>query len=51
MWHGSAIVQGKMSKSTESVTMTAIIIKRELGLSLSPDEIMLQSRLAAHGGK
>lgn len=51
MWHGSAIVQGKMSKSTESVTMTAIIIKRKLGLSLSPDEIMLQSRLAAHGGK
>jgi DNA sulfur modification protein DndB len=51
IWHGSAIVQGKMSKSSESVTMTAVVIKRELGLSLNSDEITLQNRLAAHSGK
>jgi len=51
IWHGSAIVQGKMSKSSESVAMTAVIIKRELGLSLNSDEITLQNRLAAYGGK
>lgn len=51
IWHGSAIVQGKMSKSTKSVKMTAVIIKRELGLSLNPDELTLQTRLAAHDGK
>lgn len=50
-WHGSAIVQGKMSKSSESVTMTAITIKQELGLSLNSDEIALQNRFAAHSGK
>jgi DNA sulfur modification protein DndB len=50
-WHGSAIVQGKMSKSNESVTMTAIILKQELGLPLNSYEIALQSRLAAYSGK
>jgi DNA sulfur modification protein DndB len=39
MWQGSAIVQGKMSKSTQSVAMTAAIIRRELGLLVSSDEI------------
>lgn len=51
IWHGNAIVQGKMSKSNESVKMTAAIIKRELGHFLNSDEITLQNRLTAHGGK
>jgi len=51
MWHGSAIVQGKMSKSSKSVTMTTVIIKRELGLSLNPDEIALQRPIVAYGGQ
>ena len=50
IWHGSAIVQGRMSKSSESVTLTAVVIKRELGLSLNSDEINLQNRLAALNG-
>jgi DNA sulfur modification protein DndB len=49
-WHGNAIVLGKMSKSNESVSMTAIVIKQELGLSLNPDEEGLRNRLVAHGG-
>jgi DNA sulfur modification protein DndB len=51
IWQGSAIVQGKMSKSNDSVMMTAVIIKLELGLPLNTDEITLQNRLAAYGGK
>jgi DNA sulfur modification protein DndB len=42
MWQGSAIVQGKMSKSTQSVAMTAAIIRRELGLLPNDDEITLR---------
>jgi DNA sulfur modification protein DndB len=46
MWHGSAIVQGKMSKSTQSVAMTATIIRRELGIIPNDDEITLRNSVA-----
>ncbi|MCA0457132.1 MAG: DNA sulfur modification protein DndB [Chloroflexi bacterium] len=51
IWQGNAIVHGKMSKSNESVTMTAVIIKLALGLPLNSDEITLQNRLAVYSGK
>ncbi len=50
IWHGNAIVQGKMSKSSESVKMTALIIKSELGLPLTSDELALQNSRAAQNG-
>lgn len=50
-WHGRAIVRGRMSKANESVTLTANVIKQELGLPLSKDELSLERRFAELSGK
>ena len=51
LWHGRAIVHGKMSKSSESVALTAITLKRSLALELTEEETSLEYRLAAYNGK
>jgi DNA sulfur modification protein DndB len=38
LWEGRALVGGKVSKNTTNVTLTANLIKRHLGLRLTPDE-------------
>ncbi|MCI0712387.1 MAG: DNA sulfur modification protein DndB [Chloroflexi bacterium] len=51
MWHGRAIIRGRMSKAAESVTLTANVIKRLLDLPLTDDEASLENRLTAYSGK
>lgn len=51
MWHGRAIVRGKMSKAAESVTLTANAIKQFLDLPLTDDEASIENRLTAYSGK
>lgn len=38
VWEGRALIGGRVSKASNNVTLTTNIIKRELGLLLSPDE-------------
>jgi DNA sulfur modification protein DndB len=38
LWEGRALQAGHVSKSTQSVSLTSAVIKRELGLDLSADE-------------
>lgn len=38
LWEGRALVGGKVSKSTTNVTLTTNLIKRHLGLALTPEE-------------
>ncbi|MFL5805048.1 MAG: DNA sulfur modification protein DndB [Roseiflexaceae bacterium] len=45
LWEGRAMVRGKMSKSHDSIRLTAIAIKRSLGLTLSEQEQALEQRL------
>jgi DNA sulfur modification protein DndB len=44
-WDGRAIVQGRLSKSTQSVILTSNHIKLALRLPLTPDERRLESEL------
>jgi DNA sulfur modification protein DndB len=44
-WEGRAVVAGRMSKTHQSVTLTANRIKRHLGLELSADEQALEDSL------
>ena len=45
LWEGRALVGGKVSKATTNVTLTANILKRALGLGLTPRETEVE---AAH---
>jgi DNA sulfur modification protein DndB len=38
LWEGRALVGGKVSKSSNHVTLTTNVIKRQLGLGLAPEE-------------
>jgi DNA sulfur modification protein DndB len=38
VWEGRALVGGRVSKSSNNVTLTANLIKRQLGLKLGPEE-------------
>ena len=42
VWEGRAMVRGKMSKSHDSVKLTAIMIKRFLGVALTEKEISFE---------
>jgi DNA sulfur modification protein DndB len=48
LWEGRAMVRGKMSKTHDSVKLTAIVLKRALGLALSAREIELEQRIPFH---
>ena len=45
LWEGRAMVRGKMSKTHDSVKLTAIAIKRMFGLELSKQDQALEQRL------
>lgn len=47
MWEGRAMAGGHMSKSRQNVQLTANLLKKVLGLSLSPDEARLEARYQA----
>lgn len=38
LWEGRALVAGRVSKSSNHITLTANLIKQRLGLSLTPEE-------------
>lgn len=38
LWEGRALIGGRVSKSTNNITLTANVIKQRLGLSLTPEE-------------
>lgn len=42
LWEGRALVAGKVSKHSSKVTLVTNLIKRELGLTLTPDEQSLE---------
>jgi len=42
VWDGPAVVAGRMSKTHQSVTLTANVIKNHLGIGLSADEQALE---------
>jgi len=42
LWEGRALVGGKVSKSGQNVTLTTNVIKKQLGLPLSPEEDELE---------
>jgi DNA sulfur modification protein DndB len=45
LWEGRAMVHGKMSKSHDSIKLTAIALKRALELKLSDQEQALERQL------
>lgn len=45
LWEGRAMVRGRMSKARDSVNLTAIAIKRAMGLAVSEKEKELETRL------
>lgn len=45
LWEGRAMVRGRMSKARDSINLTAIAIKRLLGLTLTPQEHQLEISL------
>lgn len=49
-WEGRAMIGGRMSKSSQNVTLTCNEIKRVLGLPLTPEELDVEQAFnAAHG--
>lgn len=42
LWEGRAMIGGKVSKASQNVTMTAGVIKKQLGLELSPEEVRVE---------
>lgn len=45
MWEGRAMHNGKLSKASTSVTLTANAIKRELGQKLTPEEQLAEKEI------
>jgi DNA sulfur modification protein DndB len=45
LWEGRALVRGRMSKARDSVSLTAVAIKRLLGLTISAQERELETTL------
>lgn len=45
LWEGRALVAGHVSKSNQSVALTAAVVKRELGIPLSADEIRFEQAI------
>jgi DNA sulfur modification protein DndB len=49
LWEGRAMIGGRVSKAHNNVILTASVLKRTLGLSLSPEESRLEMSLAKRG--
>ncbi len=46
LWEGRAMVRGRMSKAQDSVNLTVITIKQNLGLEISDKERVLEDRMS-----
>ncbi len=44
-WEGRATISGRVSKASAQILLTAAVIKQQLGLALSPEEVSLERRL------
>lgn len=49
LWEGRALIGGKVSKVTTNVTLTTNVVKRRLGLALSPEEQAVEDARAGRG--
>jgi len=49
LWEGRAMVGGRVSKAHNNVLLTTTVIKRALGLSLSPEEQRVESHFSKRG--
>ncbi len=50
LWEGRAMIGGRVSKAHNNVILTASVLKRTLGLQLSPEEHRIETNLAKRGG-
>lgn len=50
IWEGRAMIGGRMAKNSQNITLTCNQIKRSLGLSLTPEEQVIESAFAAARG-
>jgi len=49
LWEGRAMVGGRVSKAHNNVLLTAVVIKKALGLALSPEEKRVESHFNRRG--
>lgn len=42
LWEGRAMIGGRVSKASQNVVLTANVIKKQLGLDLSPEEVRIE---------
>ena len=45
VWEGRALINGRVSKTSQSVSLTACVVKRALGLVLSDDELEAEQKI------
>lgn len=50
LWEGRALIGGRVSKAHFSVVLTSNVLKRQVGLALSPKEKVLENRLSTGRG-
>lgn len=50
LWEGRAMVGGRVSKAHNNVVLTSGVLKRSLGLVLSPEEKRVESHFSKRGG-
>jgi len=51
LWEGRAMIAGRLSKSNTSILLTGNVIKRQLGLPLTPEEQQAEEMFNARGGR
>ena len=49
LWEGRAMIAGRLSKARTCVVLTGNVIKKQLGLPLTPDEEEIEQRLNSRG--
>jgi DNA sulfur modification protein DndB len=49
LWEGRAMVGGRVSKAHNNVLLTASVVKRALGVALSPEEQRVESNYSKRG--
>lgn len=50
LWEGRALVGGRVSKAHNNVILTTVVLKRALGLPLSPEEQRVEANFNKRGG-
>lgn len=51
LWEGRALVGGRVSKAHNNVILTAVVVKKALGLPLSPEEKRVETHFGRRGDK